>query len=109
LILLLTCSASLDAISNSINILFATVDAAVVQMWANTDVSVTPLQSASVVMIAPEKCSQHHKCALTSLLCVSPMQSLQLGFFSSLGTLSMSVDLRLDLLTTLSANQKLLR
>ncbi|KAG2143252.1 hypothetical protein BD769DRAFT_1661688 [Suillus cothurnatus] len=43
---------------NRINILFATVNAAVVQMWANTDVSVTPPQSASVVMVAPEKCGQ---------------------------------------------------
>ncbi|KAG2740406.1 hypothetical protein P692DRAFT_20881023 [Suillus brevipes Sb2] len=44
---------------NRVNILFATVDAAVVQMWANTNVSVSTPQSASIVMVAPEKCGQH--------------------------------------------------
>ncbi|KAG1850763.1 hypothetical protein C8R48DRAFT_778110 [Suillus tomentosus] len=43
---------------NCVNILFATVDAAVVQMWANTDVPVSPPQSASVVMVAPERIGQ---------------------------------------------------
>jgi hypothetical protein len=36
-------------------------------------------------MVVPEKCGQCCKCALTSLLCVSPMWSLQLRFFSSWG------------------------
>ncbi|KAG1863256.1 hypothetical protein DFJ58DRAFT_839219 [Suillus subalutaceus] len=50
------------------------------QMWANTDVSLSWLRLKSVVSV--------------------------LGFFLSLGTLSMSIHLRLDLLTTLSANRK---
>jgi hypothetical protein len=58
-------------ISNSVNVLFANVDATAIEMWATTDVPISAPQPASIVMVAPENHGHRRKCSLTLLLRLS--------------------------------------
>ncbi|KAG2744593.1 hypothetical protein P692DRAFT_20820966 [Suillus brevipes Sb2] len=46
---------------NRVHILFATIDAAAVEMWATTDVPLSAPQRASIILVAPKICNHCRK------------------------------------------------